>query len=234
MCETHGIMVFGTVSDPMNFLDRLDSVAKRIERFYPAAACRSALHHQPNLGQKVRFGLLVGTPVLALAVLDVAGAEQVLRSADLAGKAALVPKETAGEITAKVLPNVEKDFTTDYSRDVEVLEAAVGSGADHTLSGKIRNNTDHVVRVADIVFDVTDEDGSQLGGVAVRVENIAAERHCAVSRLASSSAAPARRWCAKSTHADGGAKNPTGSIATTFHLRPLLFQRASSRFRGGG
>ena len=81
--------------------------------------------------------------------------------------------QKAGERTAKVLPNVDKGFTTDYSRDVDILEAAVSRSADRTLAGKVRNNTDHIVRSTDIVFDVTDEEGSQLGGVAVRIENLA-------------------------------------------------------------
>jgi len=58
---------------------------------------------------------------------------------------------------------------------LDIVEAAVFRNAVPTLTGKVRNNTDHLVRVADIVFDVTDGDGSQLGGVSIRVENIAAK-----------------------------------------------------------
>jgi hypothetical protein len=88
-------------------------------------------------------------------------------------KAAEIAK--TGELTAKVLPHLEKDYKSDSDRDVEVTEAVVARGADSSISGKLRNNTDHTVMAADVVFDVTDEEGSALGAVAVRVENIGAK-----------------------------------------------------------
>jgi hypothetical protein len=73
-----------------------------------------------------------------------------------------------------VLPNLEKEYRSESDRQVEITEAVVARGPDSNISGKLRNNTDHTVMTADVVFDVTDEEGSALGAVAVRVENIAA------------------------------------------------------------
>ncbi len=161
----------------MSFIDRIDSVARRIERFLSGNAVSGPLYiTNRTLGQKIRVGVFIGAPVLALGVLMVLALNNSFDPARRSGpRNEPARKEPTGEITAKVLPSVEKDFTTDYSRDVDVLEAAVSRNNDHTLYGKVRNNTDHPVRVADLVFDVTDEDGSQLGGVAVRVENIPAK-----------------------------------------------------------
>jgi hypothetical protein len=161
----------------MKFVDRLDEVAKRFERLFSGNTPSDPLYMtNRTVGQKVRMGLLIGTPVLAIGVFMALALNNYFDPAPSPEKleAAAAGKQPTGEIAAKVLPNMDKGFTTDYSREVEIVEAFVGSGSDHTLSGKLRNNTDHVVRVADVVFDVTDEDGSQLGGVAVRVENIAA------------------------------------------------------------
>lgn len=162
----------------MKLIDRFDAVAKKLESLVAGNASSDPLYlTNRTIGQKLRLGLLIGAPVLASAALIYLALDKrfdrpLSAEQQVAAKAA--PAKAAGEITAKVLPNVEKDFTPEYSRDIEVLEASVSRGADRTLSGKLRNNTDHIVRVADVVFDVTDEDGSQLGGVAVRVENIAA------------------------------------------------------------
>jgi len=160
----------------MKFLDRVDAVAKKMERFLSGSASADPLYlTNRTWGQKLRIGLLIGTPVLAIAALMYLAMNNYFDPAPNARKPAESArvKQPTGEITAKVLPTLEKEYTSEYSRDVDVLEAAVSRTGDRTLSGRLRNNTDHLVRVADIVFDVTDEEGSQLGGVSVRVENIA-------------------------------------------------------------
>jgi hypothetical protein len=160
----------------MKFLDRADALAKRLEGFVTGG--RGAQHPlyvtNRSLGQKVRFFLLIGTPVLIVAVFIGLAMMHYFDPAPKAERA--TPKEPTGEITAKVLPHVEKDLavSNEYSRDIEVLEATVSRSGDRTISGKIRNTTDHPISVAELVFDVTDEEGSQLGAVSVRVEDVAA------------------------------------------------------------
>jgi hypothetical protein len=158
----------------MKFLDRADALAKRLEGLFTGGRAQDALYvTNRSVGQKVRFYLLIGTPVLAIAVFI---SLVMMGYFDTKPKAerAVTPKEPTGEVTAKVLPHVEKDLavSNEYSRDIEVLEAAVSRGGDRTVSGKIRNTTDHAISVAELIFDITDDEGSQLGGVSVRVENV--------------------------------------------------------------
>jgi hypothetical protein len=158
----------------MKFIDRVDAVAKRLERFFTGGRPNDPLYvSNRSAGQKLRFALLLGTPALVIGIFIYLAMTNYFDPPVLPEKTVLTPKEPTGEITAKVLPHVSKDLavSSEYSRDIEVLEASVSS-SDHTLLGKVRNTTDHVVKIADLVFDVTDDEGSQLGGVAVRVENI--------------------------------------------------------------
>lgn len=162
----------------MKFIDRLDAIARKMERFFAGSSVNDPLYlTNRTLGQKIRIAVLIGTPVLAVGGLiymalgkqfDRPSARQ--READIV--AASRPKEPTGEVTAKVLPNLDKTYASEQSKDVDIVEAAVSRGGEPVLTGRIRNNTDAMVRVADIVFDITDDEGSQLGGVAVRVENV--------------------------------------------------------------
>jgi hypothetical protein len=157
----------------MSFLDGLDSIAKRIERFVAGSAPSDPLYiTNRTFGQKLRMGLLVGTPVLAIAALVALALGSYFDSP--AKQKPTVSKQRDDEITAKVLPNLAKEYKSQSDPEVEVTEAVVARGPDSNISGKLRNNTDHTVMLADVVFDVTDEEGSALGAVAVRVENIAA------------------------------------------------------------
>jgi len=158
----------------MKFLDRADALAKKLERFITGGRAQDPLYvTNRTLGQKLRFALLIGTPVLVVAVFMGLAMMNYFDPAPKAEKT-VVPKEPTGEYTSKVLPHIEKDLavSNEYSRDIEVLEAAVSRGAERTISGKIRNTTDHQISVAELIFDVTDDEGSQLGGVSVRVENV--------------------------------------------------------------
>jgi hypothetical protein len=165
----------------MKFIDRVDGFAKKVERFVAGSAVNDPLYvTNRTFGQRVRIGLLVGTPILAVGGLIYLALSQqfdrpIVTERNAAKAAAdLKPKEPTGEITAKVLPNLDKDFASEQSRDVEVVEASITRSGERVLAGKVRNNSDQIVRVADLVFDVTDKEGSQLGGVSVRVENIPA------------------------------------------------------------
>jgi hypothetical protein len=157
----------------MNFLDRLDTAAKQIERFLSGGAVADPLYiSNRTIGQRIRMALLVGIPAVAVAALVVWGMSTYFESRGSSG-AASHTDDAARAVTAKLLPNIEKNFTTDYSRDVNIVEAAISTGNERILFGKIRNNTDRVVQVAEAVFELTNDDGSELGGVVVTVRNIA-------------------------------------------------------------
>lgn len=154
----------------MTFLERADTIARKIERFVSGSGPSDPLYiSNRTFAQKLRLWLLIGTPVLAIVGLMGLALGNYFDPAPSAQKIAAAARDT-GLITAKVLPDLQKTYKSDSDGDCEVAEASVGAA---TLSGKLRNTSDHVVHVADVVFDLTDEDGSALGAVAVRVENIA-------------------------------------------------------------
>jgi hypothetical protein len=154
----------------MTFLERADAIARKIERIVGGSGPSDPLYiSNRTLGQKAKFVLLIGTPVLALLGLMALALGNYFDPAPSPQKVAATPHEI-GAITAKVLPDLQKTYKSDSDTDCEVAEASVGGS---TLVGKLRNKTDRTVHVADVVFDLTDEDGSALGAVAVRVENIA-------------------------------------------------------------
>lgn len=153
----------------MTFIERADAIARKIERFVAGSGPSDPLYiTNRTFGQKARLGLLIGTPVIAIIALMGLALNNYFDPSPSARRAP-VARETPA-MTAKVLPDLAKTYRSDSDTDCEIAEATVG---DHTLYGKVRNNSDHLVHVADVVFDVTDEEGSQLGAVAVRVENIA-------------------------------------------------------------
>jgi hypothetical protein len=163
----------------MTLIDRVDAIAKRLESFFTGRNAASDPLYLTNrtFGQKVRTCVLIGVPIAAIGVMvylalnkQFDGPMSLERA--VAQEAAAKAKQPTGEITAKVLPNLDKTYTSENSKDVDVIEASINRAGEATLVGKLRNNTENTVRVADLVFDVTDNEGSQLGGVSVRVENI--------------------------------------------------------------
>jgi hypothetical protein len=61
----------------------------------------------------------------------------------------------------------------EVNKDVQVLEAHVELEGGSKLTGTARNNTDHLIHTAEIVFNLTDQSGSQVGAVSAQVENLA-------------------------------------------------------------
>jgi len=76
---------------------------------------------------------------------------------------------TAAEITAKLLPNMDKDIKLVPASDVQVVEIKVDG---MRLSGKVKNTTAREVAFAELVVDLTNVDGSQVGAVNAVVERI--------------------------------------------------------------
>ena len=115
--------------------------------------------------QKLKFWSLIGIPcVLALGVV-------VMLSRHLnPPEAKPVQEPTAAEITAKLLPNMDKDLKLGPPSDVQVVEVkVVGS----RLIGKLKNTTTREIAVAELVVDLTDASGFQVGAVNAVVEKLA-------------------------------------------------------------
>jgi hypothetical protein len=118
-----------------------------------------------TLGQKLKSWSLIGVPCLVLFV-----AMGFLLSSLLDPPEPKPVKElTAAEISAKLLPNMEKDFKLGPSSAVQVLEAKVDGTR---LVGKVKNSSTKEIATAELVIDLTDPEGSQVGAVIVIVEKI--------------------------------------------------------------
>jgi hypothetical protein len=141
----------------------------------PAAADPLYLSNR-TLGQKLRVWILVAVPCLAMAVLVWFGLSGRFASeAPPVAPAAAVPP---AQIAARMLPNLD-NLQVPGNHDLEVTDAHIVHGSTTTIEGSIRNNTSHPIYGAEVVFDVTDSRGSQLGGVSTRVDHLAPQTRTA-------------------------------------------------------
>ena len=118
-----------------------------------------------TLGQKVLSWSLVAIPCLLL----LAGVGYTLSSLIDPPAPPPVKELTAAEITAKLLPNMDRDFKLAPLSDVQVVEARVDGAR---LVGKVKNTSTREIAIAELVIDLTDVDGSQVGAVSTVVEKI--------------------------------------------------------------
>ncbi len=155
----------------MSFLDRVDAFARKIERFVGGSGPSDPLYiSNRTFAQKAKLALLIGTPIVALGGIMVLALGNYFDPPPGSDRpAAAAPAKAPGSVTANVLPNLAKDYKSESDADCEVAEAVVGNQA---IIGKLRNKSARTVSVADVIFDITDADGSALGAVAVQVENI--------------------------------------------------------------
>jgi hypothetical protein len=74
---------------------------------------------------------------------------------------------TSAEINQKILPNLDKNIHVEVNRDLEVMEVHIEHSTDPQLVCTARNNTKHAILNGEVIFDLTDASGSQLGAVTV-------------------------------------------------------------------
>jgi hypothetical protein len=139
-----------------------------VERFLSAPAPNDPLYLSNRTPrQKLKSWSLIAMPCLVLAI-----GIGVTLSNFLDPPAVKPPKEpTPAEITAKLLPNVEKDLKLSPPSEVQVTEVRVDGSR---VVGVVKNTTAREIAVANIVFDLTDSTGSQVGGVSGTVEKLPA------------------------------------------------------------
>ena len=118
-------------------------------------------------GQKLKSWSLVAIPCLVLAV----GVSVVLSNLIDPPAATPLKQPTSAEITAKLLPNLNQDFKLKPPSDIQVIEISViGS----RLVGVLRNTSTHDIAAAELVVDLTNAAGSQVGAVSGTVERLPA------------------------------------------------------------
>jgi hypothetical protein len=120
-----------------------------------------------TLAQRLKSWSLIAIPCLILA----AGIAVILSS--FLGPPETTPQKemTAAEITAKLLPNIDKDLKLAPPPDVQVVEVRVDGSR---LVGLVKNSTTREIAAAELVFDLTNATGSQVGAVNGTVEKIPA------------------------------------------------------------
>jgi hypothetical protein len=124
-----------------------------------------------TIGQRIMRAAVIATPCLIVAGFIVLALNRYFVKTTPVPKMDMAPGEIAA-IAAKMLPNMDH-VKLDTNRDVDVLEVHVDHSKGLALTGTVMNNTSHRIETAEIIFDLTDATGSQLGGVSQRVENLA-------------------------------------------------------------
>jgi hypothetical protein len=141
-----------------------------IDRFLSGSAPKDPMYlTNRSLGRKVRAWAVVVAPCLL-----VIGIVALALSGNYFQRAEAVPKDmTAAEVARKILPNIAKDIKIETNRDVEVVEVRVERAPELKLTGSLRNNSARNFAAVDVVFNLTDSTGSEVGAVNGHIENLA-------------------------------------------------------------
>jgi hypothetical protein len=114
--------------------------------------------------QKLRFGLIIGSPlaiVIGIVIYALFTPPPVVERP----LSDLPPEEIAAR--TQIIP---KDFTVTQNTDLQIVEVAVDkSTTPNSVTGTLKNNTGRFYSAAELTFDLTDEEGSAVGGVSTKV-----------------------------------------------------------------
>ncbi len=140
------------------------------ERFISGGAAPTDPLYLTNrtLSQRIRFGIVIAVPCLILA-----GGVILSMSSIYKPKIAPARPLTPAEVSARILPNLAKNISIESNKDLQVVEVHVDHTAGTKLAGTVTNNTGHAIRLAEVVFVLTEASGSQLGAVTAKLENLA-------------------------------------------------------------
>jgi len=157
----------GAQTAPKGELGWLGPLRGPVERLLSGGPAPSDPLYLTNrtLGRKFLSWSLVGIPCLIL----LAGIGITLSSLLDPPKPKPAKELTAAEITARLLPNMDKDFKLAPPSDLKVLEARVDGTR---LVGKVKNTSTREIAGAELVVDLADAYGSQVGAVSAVVGKI--------------------------------------------------------------
>ena len=167
-----GMRPAGAKSEPSKKTGWLGPLSGPVQRFLDGGSKPLDPLYLTNqsTGQKVRRGLLIASPFVVIGIVILVALTNIVPAGRKQEK-----DLTSEEVAARMLPNLAKDIKIDSNTDVQVVKAVVSAGANAIVSGTVRNNTDRVVGSAELIFDLTDDGGSQVGGVSTTVNNIPAK-----------------------------------------------------------
>ena len=141
-----------------------------LHRFLSGSAHSDPLYlTNQTFGQKVQRAVMVSIPVIVVGGIAFLGIRYYAEKHPNTDKV-LTPQEVA----AQTMPNFNDHIKVEANKDLEVTEVRFEHSGSSQMSGSLRNTTDHVIDQAVVIFDLTDDEGSQLGGITVTETNVAA------------------------------------------------------------
>ncbi len=157
----------GTQAVPKRNLKWLGPLRDPIERLLSGGPAPTDPLYLTNRtpAQKLKFWSLIAIPCLVLAV----GVGVTLSNFLEPPETKPVKEPPPGEVTAKLFPSVTKDLKLAPPSDVQVIEVRVDGSR---LVGVVKNTTAREIAVAELIIDLTDSAGSQVGAVTGTVEKL--------------------------------------------------------------
>ena len=142
---------------------------QRLEQMINGSANTDPLYlSNRTIWQRFRAAaVVVGPIILLVAVLALAWSD-VFKTKD----APKTRELTAAEKAARILPNFNPKIQLPANHDLDVQDVHVEHGPPTRVVGIVKNNTDHVIASAGMVFDLTDGRWSRLGAVRTEVEKL--------------------------------------------------------------
>ena len=77
------------------------------------------------------------------------------------------------ELAQKMLPDLNRDLHIASQHDLDVQDVHIIREGSVKLAGLALNNTDHAIKKVDLVFELTDNNGSRQGAVSTQLTNLA-------------------------------------------------------------
>jgi hypothetical protein len=140
-----------------------------VERFLSGGPAPSDPFYLTNrtLGQRIRQWVLIGVPCLLLIGGVALGLSNVFR-----GPKARPHKElSAAEIARGILPSLDTGGISS-NQDIELVEVHIDKTEGVAVAGTLKSKSSRAIRTAELVFNLTDATGSQVGAVGTTVENL--------------------------------------------------------------
>jgi len=145
-------------------------VRERIDKFLNKSVSDPLYLSNRTFAQKARVWLIIGVPslallgVLGLVLIGFFNTEEPV-SPPPAGL-------TNAEIAVKMLPDLNKDLHIAAQHDLEVQDVHIIRAGPVKLAGLAVNITDHAIGKVELVFELTDKDGSRQGAVSTQLLNL--------------------------------------------------------------
>jgi hypothetical protein len=148
--------------------------SQRIEKFLSGGGSSDPLYlSNRTFMQKAGIWLLLGLP----SVILLTGLGLVLLGFFDRSKPVAPPPAglTDAELAQKMLPDLNRDLHVDSQHQVDVQDVHVLRVGPVKLAGLALNNTDHAISKVEIVFELTDKEGSRQGAVSTELANLPAK-----------------------------------------------------------